>query len=134
MKAEHESLYEKISNPFLFKQDKWYPVPKKSGLITEFLNWYRKETGNVEFSEGNTHFRVISYPISSLKRVFKKEYADREIPSELSLKIYSVKDDSKPPVKLGHCTRMDIVNRIRIDHGMEPLPEPSNEENWEDEF
>lgn len=133
MREEFQPLYDKITDPFIFKQDKDYPLPKDR-LVLDFLIWYRKETGNIEFTNEGKRFKVVSYPVSSLKRVFKKEYTDREIRSELSLKIYPVKDDSKPAVKLGHCTRMDIVNRIRIEHGMEPLPEPSKDENWEDEF
>lgn len=130
MKEEYQSLYDKITDPLVFRQDKDYVLPK-TGSTLDFILWYRKETGNIEFTDGGKRFRVVSYPISTMKRIRIKEEVEKP---ELDLKIYPVKDQLKGPIRLGHCTRMDIVNSIREKYGMAPIDLVEKEENWEDEF
>lgn len=58
MREEYKDLWRKISDDEIFIVMHWYPYPKKE-LFRDFVEWYYKETGNIEFSEGKTHFRLL---------------------------------------------------------------------------
>lgn len=64
MKNKHPELYEKITDPFVFRQDKWYKMPR-SGDMKDFIEWYY-HTGCLEFSSDKGHFRVVAYPVRSV--------------------------------------------------------------------
>lgn len=59
---EYQELFNKITDPWTFAQDNWYRMPEDS-FKTQFLNWYYRSYGCIEYSENNTHFRVTFWPI-----------------------------------------------------------------------
>lgn len=87
MREDFIDMHDRITNNRIFIQDEWYLFPN-SPLAMEFIEWYRKETGCIEISSGNTHFRVIAYPTSRIRDLkgSKKrhnKYTDQMDPEKL---------------------------------------------------
>lgn len=67
MREDFKKLYESISDPRKFPLDKWFVMPK-NGLHYEFISWYKK-FGLLDFSDGDTHFKVTGYPSSMINSI-----------------------------------------------------------------
>lgn len=108
MKNDHPDLYRRITDSQIFIQDTWYDFPKDP-LIADFVEWYRRETGNVEYSMNKTHFRVVAYPFSNV--VTKKPVVDNTEPLKAAPPIQDSVIIMNPNLP-GYCARPDIVEKI----------------------
>lgn len=58
---EYLEMYNKIISPFKVPRNKWYLMPTEP-LKREFLYWYFRVSLCIEFSPGETHYKVNSEP------------------------------------------------------------------------
>lgn len=120
MREDFKNLYESISDPRKFPTERWFPMPK-SGLHYEFLTWYR-QFGALDFSAGETHFKVNSYPASMVRFIREAPTSGTKFSNGLVRKTITehdprslVREDKVIP---GCCSRPDIVAKImKIEQG-----------------
>lgn len=137
MKKEYYEHYAAITDRTRLVIDKWYPMPK-SDIKKDFLRWYSSSHMAVEFSHGETHFRVTFNPTwAERNRVLKEIDPERDIKklneiTKKSKNIYktdiktikkSVGDDKSFLNKIpGKCSRPDIAMAIVLKNKLSPTP------------
>lgn len=87
---EYRELFNKITDPWTFAQDKWYRIPEDN-LKVDFLQWYYRNYGCIEYSETKTHFKVTFWPMLRTPGVdlTDKDFAEierRESGKEIEIK------------------------------------------------
>lgn len=70
IKEDFLPLIEKIRDSEVFRHKQWYKYPKDA-LQAEFIEWYFKNTLNLEFTEDKSHFRVIDYDTYEIDQFLK---------------------------------------------------------------
>lgn len=114
MKKEFIDLYRKITDRVTFKLDEWYLYPKDA-LISEFIEWFYKDSGCLEFSENREKFKVTAWPTKATIRSFIGETSPpKKIIETRYIKHTHVNQDisNKSGEILGYCARPDIVEKI----------------------
>lgn len=75
---EYHHRYDTITNSNIFKLKHWYTYPKEQETI-DFVEWYFKNTLNIEFDEHKKCFRVLRFSAPPISNRWGDENTKREM-------------------------------------------------------